>query len=56
VDMAGCGSCYGIVCSLRNHVYIRAAGVKEVKKSGISGVSAVKGLQGCGYVCNGYQW
>jgi len=20
------------------------------------GVSAVKGLQGCGYVCNGYQW
>jgi len=20
------------------------------------GVSAVKGLQGCGYMCNGYQW
>jgi len=27
-----------------------------VKQSGILGVSAVKGLQGCGYVCNGYQW
>jgi len=26
--------------------------VKEVRQSGISGVSAVKGLQGCGYVCN----
>jgi len=27
-----------------------------VTQSGILGVSAVMGLQGCGYVCNGYQW